>query len=78
MTKNPKNVHVTYDQDQKDWKVQSEGADRAAGRFDTKAEAEDAGKDIAQNKHGELFIHNKDAKISERNSYGHDPYPPKG
>ena len=27
---------------------------------------------------GEVFIHGRDGKIRERNTYGHDPFPPQG
>lgn len=33
---------------------------------------------MAKNDGVEHLIHNKDGTISERNSYGNDPYPPKG
>ena len=74
---NPKNVHVTYNKDDENWRVRSEGAQRAAGVYDTKAEALNAGRTVAENKSGELFIHNRDGKISDRDSFGNDPNPPK-
>lgn len=75
---NPKNVHVTYDQANRQWKVKSEGASRAAGYYDTKAEAKTAGRTVAENKSGELFIHDKkNGQIAERDSYGNDPFPPR-
>jgi len=41
---------------------------------DTKAEAiERAGK-IAKNQKSELVIHNRDGKISDKDSYGNDPF----
>ena len=76
---NPKNVHVTFDKDNDQWKVKTEGASRAAGYYGTKAEAHSAGRQVAENKSGELFIHDKkNGQIKERDSYGNDPYPPKG
>ncbi|MEX0748868.1 MAG: DUF2188 domain-containing protein [Candidatus Saccharimonadales bacterium] len=72
-----KNVHITYSKDSKDWGVKSQGAHRAASRHQTKAEATQAGREIARNNKGELFIHNKDNKISDRDSYGNDPFPPR-
>ena len=35
-------------------------------------------KEICKNQKSELFIHGEDGKIRERNSYGNDPFPPKG
>ncbi|BBB33131.1 conserved hypothetical protein [Thermotomaculum hydrothermale] len=43
----------------------------------TKKEAIEKAKKIAKNKKTELIIHNKNGKISNRNSYGNDPCPPK-
>jgi len=60
------------------WKNRREGAERASGRFDTKAKAEAAGKQQAQRNHVEHIIKNKDGTIGERNSYGNDSHPPKG
>ena len=34
--------------------------------------------DIARNQHTEVYIHGRDGRIRERDSYGNDPYPPKG
>lgn len=44
----------------------------------TKAAAEAAGREKAKDKKAEHVIHNADGTISKRNSYGNDPYPPKG
>ena len=44
----------------------------------TQREAIRVGKEIAKNQGSELFVHNKQGQIRERNSYGNDPYPPKG
>lgn len=55
-----------------------EGSDRVAKVFDTKAEAEQAGRSTAKRSQVEHLIHNQDGKIARRNSYGNDPYPPKG
>nr|MDC2856665.1 DUF2188 domain-containing protein [Ningiella sp. W23] len=35
-------------------------------------------KGVAQNQKSELYVHGKDGKIREKNSYGNDPHPPKG
>jgi hypothetical protein len=70
--------HVTFDKQQHDWKVLRGGADRAAGRFETKQEAVDAAREISRNQGTELKIHNRDGKIAQSDSHGHDPFPPKG
>jgi hypothetical protein len=60
------------------WAVQGAGASRATSVFDTKAEATDAARSIAQNQGTELVIHGRDGRIQSKDSHGSDPYPPKG
>ena len=71
-----KQVWVSPDGD--GWKVKSAGADKAYRHTDTKAEAVALGHDVAANNRAELMVQNKDGEIGWRNSYGNDPYPPKG
>ncbi|WP_409425918.1 DUF2188 domain-containing protein [Pseudoalteromonas sp. RW-H-Ap-1] len=54
------------------------GSERASKHFDTQAEAIQWAKGVAQNQKSELYVHGKDGKIREKNSYGNDPHPPKG
>jgi hypothetical protein len=44
----------------------------------TKEEAVAAGREMAKARRTEHLIHNLDGTISERQSYGGDPYPPPG
>ena len=37
-----------------------------------------AAREIAHNQGSELLIHGVNGRIRERNTYGNDPYPPKG
>ena len=60
------------------WSVRSAGAQRASKTFDTQQEAIDTARERARAQGSELYIHGKDGRIRERNSYGSDPYPPKG
>ena len=60
------------------WSVRKAGASRASGTFDTQKEAVKKATDIARNQKSEVYIHGKDGRIRERNSYGNDPHPPKG
>ena len=60
------------------WAVQSEGASKPTRVFPTQQEAIERGRGIAINQQSELFIHNREGQIRERNSYGNDPHPPKG
>ena len=47
-------------------------------QFDTKADAQAAGRATAKREGTEHVVHKRDGRIGERNSYGNDPYPPKG
>ena len=60
------------------WSVRKAGASRASGTFDTQKEAVKKATDIARNQKTEVYVHGKDGRIRERNSYGNDPHPPKG
>jgi hypothetical protein len=60
------------------WANRREGAGRVSKEFETKREAERAGRDTAKREGVEHLIHNKDGQIGERNSYGNDPFPPTG
>jgi hypothetical protein len=71
-----KNVHTVPHED--GWANRREGADRVSKMFPTKDAAERAGRDTARREGVEHLIHNKDGRISERNSYGNDPFPPRG
>ena len=59
------------------WDVKRNGADRASVHTDTKQEAIDKGRAISRNQATELVIHNKDGKISNPDSHGNDPCPPR-
>ncbi len=60
------------------WGVRGEGNSRLTRISDTQREAINIGREIAINQQGELFIHGGDGRIRGRNSYGNDPFPPKG
>jgi hypothetical protein len=60
------------------WKSKVEGSSRAAHAGGTKAEQSAVGREMAQARRVEHTIRNQDGTIGEKNSYGNDPYPPKG
>ena len=60
------------------WKVKVVGNQKASAICDTKAEAVERAKEIAQNQRLELFVQNLDGKIGWKNSYGNDPRNIKG
>jgi hypothetical protein len=62
----------------KGWSVRKAGAARASGTYKTQTEAVDKAVKIARNQKTELYIHGKDGRIRERNSYGNDPQRSKG
>ena len=47
-------------------------------RHRTQRTAIESGRREAIQQETEHFIHNREGQIRERNSYGNDPYPPKG
>lgn len=75
---NKANVHTTHSNQDDKWRNVSEGATRAIKLYDTKAEAQAAGRKIAQERGAEHLIHNENGQIKQRNSYGKDNFPPKG
>ena len=60
------------------WAVRKAGAEKVTRRFDTQQEAIRVARGIARNQGGEVFIHGQDGRIRERDSYGNDPFPPRG
>lgn len=60
------------------WQVKSAGASRATVRTPTQREAIDIARTISRNQGSELLIHGRNGQIRERDTHGHDPYPPKG
>ena len=74
MVKN--NQHIVKHPD--GWAVKKAGGQRATSVHKTQREAIDRGIDIAKSNKSELIIHGRNGKIREKNSYGDDPFPPKG
>lgn len=71
-----KNQHVVPHGN--DWAVRGAGNERATSVHPTQAAAERAARDIAINQRSEVVIHRPNGEIRDKNSYGKDPYPPKG
>jgi len=57
------------------WQNKVEGNQRASNVAPTKAEAQAKGREMAKERHTEHKIQNQKGQITERNSYGGDPYP---
>lgn len=71
-----KNQHVVPHQD--GWAVKGQGNGRATSVHDSQREAIEAARNIAARRGGELFVHGRNGQIRERNTYGRDPFPPRG
>ena len=71
-----KNQHVVPHQ--RGWAVKGSGNSCATSVHGTQREAIKAAREAAIRRGGELLIHGKNGRIRERNTYGNDPFPPKG
>lgn len=71
-----KNQHVVPRNGE--WAVLGAGNGRATSLHGTQAEAIEAAREIANNQRSEVVIHRPNGQIRDSNSYGNDPYPPKG
>ncbi|HEY8594571.1 MAG TPA: DUF2188 domain-containing protein [Devosiaceae bacterium] len=71
-----KNQHVVPHGGQ--WAVRGAGNQRANSLHDTQADAQRAAREIAINQGSEVVVHRPNGQIRDKDSYGHDPYPPKG
>ena len=72
-----KNQHVTKRPDGK-WQVIGEGNSRAISLADTQEAARLRAREIAINQKSEVIIHGVDGRIRAKDSYGNDPFPPRG
>ncbi|KQS87912.1 MULTISPECIES: DUF2188 domain-containing protein [unclassified Rhizobium] len=74
MTK--RNQHVVPHEN--GWAVKGAGSERATKVVSTQTEAIGIARGIARNQQSELLIHGENGRIRARDSYGTDPFPPKG
>ena len=72
-----KNQHVTK-HPSGGWQLKGAGNTRATVRTSTQKEAIAAARSIAIKSQSEVVIHGTDGRIRAKDSYGNDPYPPKG
>jgi hypothetical protein len=73
-----KNIHTVYNQDRRMWENKAEKSSDIISSHHNKENALNKAENIAEERKVEHFIHGKDGKIQERNSYGNDPFPPRG
>lgn len=72
-----KNQHVTPHPDG-GWQVKGAGNSKATRRTETQSDAISKAREISKNQGAEVVIHRQNGKIRDKNSYGNDPYPPRG
>jgi Uncharacterized protein conserved in bacteria (DUF2188) len=72
---NSKHVHVVPRGEK--WAVIREGNSRASSLHDTQNHAWQTGQGMARSDKGEAFLHGQNGQIRQRNTYGHDPFPPR-
>jgi len=73
----PRETHHVVPNPNGGWDVKKGGSERASNHSDTKQEAIDIGRQISRNQKTEFVIHNKNGRISQSDSHGNDPCPPK-
>lgn len=73
-----KNIHTVYNSDRKMWENKHEGNSKPISSHHTKDNAVNSAEKTARQEHVELIVHKKDGQFDWRNSYGNDPFPPKG
>ena len=72
-----KNQHVTPHPNG-GWQVKGSGNSRATASTNTQSDAISIAREIAINQQSEVVIHRPNGQIRDKNSYGNDPFPPKG
>lgn len=72
-----RNTHHVVPNEDGGWDVKKGSGERSIKHHDRKTDAVDHARGISRNQESELVIHNKDGRISNADSHGNDPYPPK-
>ncbi len=70
------NLHVV--KNGQNWALKQEHNPYPVFTAKTQSEIIDSGTSLAIAYQVELLIHGRDGKIRERNSFGNDPFPPRG
>jgi hypothetical protein len=71
-----KNQHVVKTPE--GWGVRGDNNSKITQNYGTQNEAFIRAREIAINQKSEVIVHGENGKIREKNSYGNDPYPPRG
>jgi Uncharacterized protein conserved in bacteria (DUF2188) len=72
-----KDVHVTPRKGG-DWAVKKSGAQRASSVHAKKTDAVKVAREASRKEQSELVVHNRDGRIANKDSHGHDPRRSKG
>ena len=72
-----KNIHTVYNAERKMWETKREGEKDPIASSRKKTTAQEKSRREAKKTKVEHIIHNMDGKISDSDSYGNDPNPPK-
>lgn len=73
-----RNAHHVVPNPRRGWTVKKSGAVRATRVFDTQDQAITYARDLSRAAGSELYVHHRDGTIRSKDSYGTDPFPPKG
>lgn len=60
------------------WATRREGASGVESRHRTQENAHQHAQSTARREGGEVIIHRPDGRIRDSDSYGNDPFPPRG
>ena len=71
-----KNQHVVPHNGK--WGVKGAGNSKVTIIAETQSQAIELAREIAKNQNSEVVIHRPNGQIRDKNSYGNDPFPPKG
>jgi hypothetical protein len=73
-----RNVHTVYNSGRQMWENKVEANPVPLSSHHTKETAQAEGRGIAKAAQVEHLIHGRNGRIQARNSYGRDPFPPRG
>ena len=59
------------------WAVRKAGSNRVTKSFATQREAIETARKLARSQKTEVYVHGRDGRIRERDSYGNDTFPPR-
>lgn len=73
----PRKTHHVVPNPGGGWDIKKGSGERSSGHFDNKQNTIDRGREISKNQGSELVIHNLNGRISQSDSHGKDPCPPR-